>query len=115
MVIDRTECVMSGAKPHRVVYIAETPSKPASAVVEAVIHLGLIPVWTRSKNWIWIGPQTAEWWLEADLELLSRCDAVLMLEGWEVLKRANAERLHALELGIPVYYKLQELAAWSGL
>lgn len=41
--------------------------------------------------------------LRADLELLSRLDAVVMLPGWEESKGACAERERAIEYGLPVY------------
>jgi hypothetical protein len=42
-------------------------------------------------------------WLEGDLALLSRCDAVLMVEGWEKSGGARAERDFAINSDIPVY------------
>lgn len=43
-------------------------------------------------------------WLEGDMELLRRSDAVLAIDGWLQSTGAQAEILKARELGIPVYY-----------
>lgn len=51
-------------------------------------------------------------WLEGDLELLSRCDAVLMTPDWERSTGARAERDHAEREGIAVFYTLPEVVAW---
>lgn len=41
-------------------------------------------------------------WLTGDLELLRRCDAVVMVPGWEYSQGAQAERKYAKEHNIPV-------------
>lgn len=42
-------------------------------------------------------------WLEGDLEMLRRCDAVLMVPGWERSRGATAERAEAIKCEIPVF------------
>ena len=44
-------------------------------------------------------------WLEGDLELLSRCDAIYMMSGWTTSEGATAERNLAKELGLEIYYE----------
>jgi hypothetical protein len=51
-------------------------------------------------------------WLRGDLEMLKRCDFVVMVEGWEGSMGARAERLTALRLGIPVFYGVAEATSW---
>jgi len=41
--------------------------------------------------------------LEADLEMLRRCDLVVMVPGWQHSEGACAEREEALRLGMPVW------------
>lgn len=48
--------------------------------------------------------------IDADLDLVSRCDAVLMMRGWENSRGSTMERAHAYSLGIPVFYE-----EWDGL
>jgi hypothetical protein len=45
-----------------------------------------------------------EAYLQGDLDILARCDAIVMLEAWLDSEGAKREHAHALKLGIPVYY-----------
>jgi hypothetical protein len=51
-------------------------------------------------------------WLDGDLELLARCDAVMFTADWERSSGARAERDHALKLNIPTFHDLEALKAW---
>jgi nucleoside 2-deoxyribosyltransferase len=42
-------------------------------------------------------------WLEGDLELLRRCDAVLLIPGWSQSAGATAERDFAVAQQLPVF------------
>jgi len=59
-----------------------------------------------------------ERWIEVDLELLSRCDAVLAFDAvvnwyhWSESSGRDAEVMRALELGIPVFWTMTELFDW---
>ncbi len=46
-----------------------------------------------------------EVWLEANLEILKRCDAIYMLKGWQKSTGAIAEYQLADTLGLGVYYE----------
>ena len=45
-----------------------------------------------------------EYWCEATLELMRRCDVVYAMQGWEGSKGARGEIAEANKLGIPVIY-----------
>jgi nucleoside 2-deoxyribosyltransferase len=51
-------------------------------------------------------------WLEGDLELLRRCDAVLTTPRWRFSEGAKAEVRFAVENGIPVFHDLLQLEEW---
>lgn len=51
-------------------------------------------------------------WLEGDLELLRRCDAVLMTPDWQRSSGAREEEKFARAHGVPVFYELAPLQAW---
>jgi len=53
-----------------------------------------------------------EVWLEGDLALLARCDAVILTDDWLRSSGARAEVLHAQSLKIPVFENLQALKGW---
>lgn len=52
-------------------------------------------------------------WLDGDIAILLKCDAVLMTPDWGDSVGACQEREFAREAGIPVYYNLGDLV--SGL
>jgi hypothetical protein len=51
-------------------------------------------------------------WLDGDLEMLARCDAVLMTPDWERSSGARAEHAAAVARNQPIFYTLLELATW---
>ena len=53
-----------------------------------------------------------EVWLKGDLEVLSRCDAVLCTSDWRQSVGATAEVELARQLGLPVFEAIEELNAW---
>jgi uncharacterized protein DUF4406 len=46
---------------------------------------------------------TYDQYIEGDLKIVARCDALVMLPGWELSKGANIEREYAQSLDIPIY------------
>ena len=44
-------------------------------------------------------------WLSGDLEIISRCDAIYMLNNWKDSKGAKMELAKAQELGLEVFYE----------
>jgi nucleoside 2-deoxyribosyltransferase len=51
-------------------------------------------------------------WLDGDLELLRRCDAVIMTADWQRSSGATAEHAFAKQHGIPVFYSIYALQDW---
>jgi len=51
-------------------------------------------------------------WLEGDIEMMKRCDAVLCTDDWCRSKGAIEEVRICNEMHIPVFYKLEDLRAW---
>jgi len=51
-------------------------------------------------------------WLNGDLELLRRSDAVLFTPDWQRSSGARAERDFAAGLGLPLFYDVDALRAW---
>ena len=48
-------------------------------------------------------------WIALCLRMLSQCDAIVMMEGWEKSKGARTEHDFALEKGILVYYGIDQV------
>lgn len=51
-------------------------------------------------------------WLEGDLELLKRCDAVYAIDGWSASSGATAEVAFAKQNNIPIFFSKSEVKAW---
>jgi len=51
-------------------------------------------------------------WLDGTLEMLSRCDAIIMIEKWENSSGSRAELLFAKDNNISVLYSLKDLDLW---
>jgi hypothetical protein len=47
-------------------------------------------------------------WLEGDLEILKRCDAIYMLDGWEDSEGARKELGLAIKLGKKSYFEVDD-------
>src|SRR5262245_24540181 len=51
-------------------------------------------------------------WLEGDLAIISRCDAVVCVPGWQASAGARGEVELARELSIPVFETIEGLESW---
>lgn len=69
-----------------------------------VARAGGYPVIPHSNTAHMDGEADDALWLAGTLELMKRCDGVLMVGWWEGSAGACAERDEAIRLGIPVFY-----------
>ncbi len=58
------------------------------------------------------GAASDDVWLKGDIEIMRRCDALLMLPTWRNSQGAIAEHDLAIELGMPVFYSFEVLGRW---
>jgi hypothetical protein len=88
--------------------------RKAVAVGLDVAKIGAFPVIphanTAHPDFEKLQPYT--FWIDGTLELMRRCDAVLMVPGWESSKGATKERLEALAMFKPVFLDFGEFADW---
>jgi hypothetical protein len=77
-----------------------------------VARLGAYPVIPQSNTAHMDGLCDDRFWLDGTLELLRRCDAVVMCPGWETSSGSRAEKVEAERLGIPVFTKFEDLEWW---
>ena len=91
-------------------YRAETPWRVQAnirAAQEAALtiwKLGAVALCPHSNTGQFEGECPDDVWLVGDLELLRRCDAVLMIGAWRHSQGASAEHQLASELGLPIFY-----------
>lgn len=58
------------------------------------------------------GAAPDEVWLNGDLEIITRCDALILVPDWETSVGTRHEIEFARERGIPVFYNMADLNAW---
>lgn len=87
----------------------------AEEVGQQVLLRGFIPIIPHkiSSHWDTWGILT-HWthddWLQAFcMPLLLRCDAILLIEGWESSKGATKEKAVAIYNGLAVYYNVTDV------
>jgi hypothetical protein len=102
------------------VYIAGpyTNPDPVLNVREAVRYADLFRAWSiipivphLTHLWHMVSPKPYEEWLEYDLEVMRRCDAVYRFGGPS--QGADGEVAEAVALGIPVFYSGNIEALWD--
>jgi len=76
-----------------------------------VAEMGVLPVIPHSMFRYAHGTRTEQFWIDATLELLSRCDAILMLKGWESSEGSIGEHKAAEARQMSIYYSTLELRA----
>jgi hypothetical protein len=107
--------------PH--IYIAHKYTEPSPYLVQRHIDrarlyaqevaiMGGMPITPGLVSGNFDGIQDYQWWCDAYIQLMRRCDAVFMTPGWEKSNGATAELTEALRLGMPVFYHLTELKRW---
>jgi nucleoside 2-deoxyribosyltransferase len=76
--------------------------------------VGGMPLIPHANTAHFHGCLTDEFWLSGTMELLRRCDAVLLVPGWEGSTGTKAEIREAGQLAIPVFETVTELEDWLG-
>lgn len=103
----------------KLIYIAGPYSAPdswereqnirrAEAVSLAVMHTGAATICVHTMSRYWFGQVSEELAIAADMELLHRSDAVVLVEGWGKSTGTLAEIAEAAKLGIPTYDSVQD-------
>jgi hypothetical protein len=80
---------------------------------DELLKKGFVPICPLlSHFWDKISPKSYDTWLDMDLQLLAGCDAVLRLLG--ASEGADKEVKYAMDLGIPVYFVIDDIGNWKG-
>lgn len=82
----------------------------ADAALNDGVVTPLLPHLTHT--WHLVAPRPYEDWLEYDLRIMRRCDAVYRFPG--ASSGADAEVAEAERLGIPIFTTLPDLYEWAG-
>jgi hypothetical protein len=109
----------------RIIYIAGPFRGPTAWDVECnvrraeelafeVFQLGAMPLTPHANTRFFHGQGPDQFWLDGTLELLRRCDAVILTDDWRRSAGARGERAEAERLGMAVFENVRELAVWLG-
>lgn len=80
-----------------------------------VAKLGAFPVIPHANTAHFDGLLTAQFWLDGTMALLRRCDAIVMVPGWERSQGSCHEYADARDRDVPVFEWPEDaakLAAW---
>lgn len=80
----------------------------------AVAHAGGYPIIPHTMTADFDKLLTDQFWLDGTMELLCRCDAIIMVPGWPTSVGATAELTEAKALNLPVFYsgEYDQLECW---
>jgi hypothetical protein len=96
--------------PHA--WAIERNVRRAEWLAHAVWALGAVALCPHMNTRFFQGSLPDRVWLEGDLELLRRCDAVLLAPGWRKSHGTCREVKEAFAFGIPVFSTLKALQRW---
>jgi nucleoside 2-deoxyribosyltransferase len=77
-----------------------------------VWQLGAVGLCVHSMCRFFEGEAPDETWLDGDLEVLRRCDAVIVARNWSRSTGTRAELEIAHGLNKPIFYDLDKLTLW---
>lgn len=80
-----------------------------------VARLGGMPLVPHSIGAHMAGTEDDTFWLTGTLELMRRCDLVLVLPGWEDSQGARGEIAEAERIGLPVIFPANGFPGWAEL
>lgn len=83
-------------------YIREN-IRAAEAVAVELWRMGFAVICPHKNTEFFDGAAPDEVWLKGDLELIRRCDLVVMVPGWEDSQGSRAEYALAAKLRLPVF------------
>ena len=78
-----------------------------------IAKLGLYPVMPTVNTAYFDAVGDDEFWLDATLELMRRCDAVYVVDGSHESEGVSGEVEEAESLGMPVFYSILDLFEYA--
>lgn len=81
--------------------------RDVEALALKIARYGAAPLCPHSMYRYYQNSLPDEFWMEATLELMRRCDAVVLSLRWKGSAGSKGEREEALRLGLPVFEQTQ--------
>ena len=87
----------------------------AEALALEVAQAGFAVICVHAASRFYPGVLPESFWLAADLEIIRRCDAVLLVAGWEYSTGSRTEVDDCRERGQPIFHSIKDLKEkWGG-
>lgn len=83
--------------------------------LEIALMPNAFPVIPHANTMFFTGAAPDHTWLDGDLEMLRRCDAIVMTPDWQRSSGARAEHQFARDHGLPVFYDADSVRRWLGV
>lgn len=93
-------------------WLVEQNIRNAENLALEVWRIGAAVICPHTNTRFFDGAAPDDIWLKGDLEILKRCDAVLLTYNWRRSTGATAEKHYAELHGIPVFDNICDLGAW---
>jgi hypothetical protein len=77
-----------------------------------VAEAGAMPLCPHTNTRNFDGTKDGQFWLDGTMELMRRCDAMIMTEDWTRSSGARGEFAEMTKLGKPIFYSIDELEKW---
>lgn len=82
----------------------------AERAAREIIRMGALPLVPHTLGEHMQGTESDLFWLNITLEMMRRCDAVLVLPGWETSEGTKGEIKEATRLGMPLFMPTDKLS-----
>ena len=76
----------------------------AKKVAMDVAWYGVMPMCPHGNTESFHGTKTNDFWYDGTMELLKRCDAIVMHPNWRHSKGCQLEHGYAEKSGMPIFY-----------
>jgi hypothetical protein len=87
----------------------------AEAVALELWRAGAAVICPHANTRFFDGAAPDEVFLNGDLEIVSRCDGIVMVPGWQASQGARAERAFAVQSGLEIFDSKEEALLWISL
>lgn len=90
----------------------EANIRAAETISFQVFSLGAVAICPHTISRYMAGTLNDDFWLEATMNMLSRCDAMIVAKGWEKSAGTLGEIGYAIENNISIFYNLKDFINW---
>ena len=96
-------------------WYVECNIREAERIAQYIWMNGAVAICPHKNTAHWGGICPDHVWLDGDLEILSRCDAIYMVSNWMSSDGAHKEKEFAEQMGLKVLYNQTELLKFLGI